>query len=242
MYGFAFKTAFKTSFSHNKNRFTLQQCCKKIRNCLPNSTKLSKIPRKPCCTVLCWLAVACYFQCNFVPATQGQKWLHTLQVVQDRRNPSCRFFKREQRLQIYQVGKKGNCKQKLQTSDVLDLKLYMERKNTSHLYKQISVLSLFSPLSYLCTKSKYANFKKYIIYKKTPQNHPMLTIGNDISHSAKLITTGNLPLIQCMHNFFFIKLFATNFCRGFFHTRCVFFSKAFDFYIATQKVLRTKIL
>lgn len=77
----------------NKNRFTLQQYCKKIHNHLPNSTKLSKIPRKPCCTVLCWLAAACYFQCNFVPATQGQKWLHTLQVVQDRRNPSCRFLK-----------------------------------------------------------------------------------------------------------------------------------------------------
>lgn len=77
----------------NNNRFTLQQYCKKKHNHLPNSTKLSKIPRKPCCTVLCWLAAACYFQCNFVPATQGQKWLHTLQVVQDRRNPSCRFLK-----------------------------------------------------------------------------------------------------------------------------------------------------
>lgn len=65
----------------------------KICNRLPNSTKLSKIPRKPCCTVLCWVAAACYFQCNFVPATQGQKWLHTLQVVQDRRNPSCSFLK-----------------------------------------------------------------------------------------------------------------------------------------------------
>lgn len=93
IYGFPFETVFQTSFSHNKNRFMLQRYCKKIHNRLPNSTKLSKIPRKPCCTVLCWLAAACYFQCNFVPATQGQKWLHTLQVVQDRRNPSCRFLK-----------------------------------------------------------------------------------------------------------------------------------------------------
>lgn len=48
----------------NKNRFTLQEYCKKMHNHLPNSTKLSKIPRKPCCTVLWWLAAACYFQCN----------------------------------------------------------------------------------------------------------------------------------------------------------------------------------
>lgn len=48
----------------NKNRFMLQEYCKKMHNHLPNSTKLSKIPRKPCCTVLWWLAAACYFQCN----------------------------------------------------------------------------------------------------------------------------------------------------------------------------------
>jgi len=79
------------------------------------------------------------------------KWFKTEGI------PHADFLKEDRDCRFIIVGKKGNCKQKLQTSDVLDLKLCMERKNTSHLYKQISVLSLFSPLSYLCTK--YANLK-----------------------------------------------------------------------------------